>query len=90
MPKVKLGRKETREQPPIDWLWAAVLERRMALKVSIKDMAEIANVSYGTMRNYAAKSPWDWPRQMRENVCSAFGINVSVSPTSNGLEVIAG
>lgn len=87
MPKVKLGRKE---QPPIDWLWAVVLERRMALKVSLKDMAVLAGVSYGTMRNYATKSPWDWPRPMRESVCKEFGINISVNPTEKGLEVIAG
>lgn len=86
MPKVKLNRKPP---PPVDWLWAAVLERKAANKVSLKEMARIADVSYGTMRNYAIKSPWDWPRPMRERVCKEFGISLNVTPKGLDLEVNA-
>lgn len=84
MPKVNLNRKE---QPPMDWLWAVVLERRAVNKMTVKDLAKIAGVSYGTMRNYATKSPWDWPRPMRERVCKEFGISLAVSPKGLDLEV---
>ena len=73
--------------PPIDWLWAATLERRAALKVSIKDLAKLCNVSYGTMRNYCAESPWEWPRCTREKACKALGIIFTAEPEESGVEV---
>lgn len=85
MPKVrKLGKAEP---PPIDWLWAAMLERRMVLGITVKDMAKIAGVSYGTMRNHASKSPWEWSRSMRERMCKEFGITIEVAPAGSGIEV---
>ena len=86
MPKVKLNKKVP---PPVDWLWALVLERKATMKLSVKDMAEVAGVSYTTMRNYAGKSPWDWPRPMRERMCKELGIKVTMTPTVDGLEVRA-
>lgn len=85
MPKVrKLGKAEP---PPIDWLWAAMLERRLVLGITVKDMAKIVGVSYGTMRNFAAKSPWEWSRGMREKVCKELGITIDVVPSGAGIEV---
>jgi len=84
MPKL---RKPKVEPPPIDWLWAAMLERRLAYGLTLKEMAALAKVSYGTMRNYACKSPWDWPRPMRERTCKALGIELNVTPTGTGVEV---
>ena len=85
MPKVNLNKKQ---YPPIDWLWAAVLERRAVMGVSLKDLAEMCHVSYGTMRNYAMKSPWAWSKDMRDTVCKSLGISVIAERTPEGVEVI--
>ena len=85
MPKVK-----KKEPPPIDWLWAVVLERKAASGMTLKEMADLAGVSYPTMRNYSLKSPWDWPRPMRERLCKSFGININVMPQNADLEVKIG
>lgn len=87
MPRVNLGKKQP---PPIDWLWAATLERRAALGVTIKDMAKMCHVSYATMRNYAARSPWEWTRGMRDAVCRELGIIVNTTPNGNELGVSIG
>ena len=76
MPKVKLAEFSRRGAPPIDWLWAAVLERAMVLHMSRKDLADLAGVSYETMRDYIRKSPWAWPNEPRERLCAALGIEV--------------
>ena len=79
MPKV--NQKYTScKAPPIDWLRAAILERQKVYGYDLKKMAKIAGVEYGTMRSMWRKSPWEWSRVTRENVCHHFGINISVSP----------
>lgn len=62
--------------PPIDWLWAAILERKAQYGWDLKKMAEVAGVSYPVMRNLARKSPWEWSKSARENVCDAFGLEL--------------
>lgn len=83
MPKVKLNREPPK---PVDWLWAVVLERRASRSMTLKEMAKVAGVSYGTMRNYSMKSPWDWPPRMRDNICKEFGITLTVN-TPNGVDL---
>jgi len=74
MPKTKIGEKYSPKPPPIDWLWAAVLERKKVLRYDLKQMAEIAGVTYATMRRYIGISPWQWNDSARNNVCRRFGI----------------
>ena len=77
MPKSKLAdviSAKKRDAPPIDWLWAAVLERKMVLGYDLKQMAEVAGISYDTMRKWILKSPWEWSADARTRVCQAFGI----------------
>lgn len=85
MPKTKLGEKFSAQEPPVDWLWAMVLERQKVKKISLKKMADVADVSYDYMRRLINKSPWDWPRYARERVCNYLGINLVVTP--NGIEL---
>jgi len=74
--------------PPIDWLWAAILERQKVYGLSAIQLAEIGGTTYDLMRTYLNKSPWDWNREVRERVCEALGIKISVGPTmKNGIEV---
>ena len=62
--------------PKIDWAMAAVLERAMVLHLSRKDLAQMACVSYETMRDYIRKSPWDWPVDVRERLFKSLGIEI--------------
>ena len=76
MPKVKLATFSKRGAPPIDWLWAAMLERKMVYHYDLKQMAEITGVSYETMRRYIRMSPWEWGRKPREQMCRNLGIKL--------------
>ncbi len=79
MPKVNLSNCAEKEAPPIDWLWAAVLERKTVLGYDLKQMADIAGVTYETMRHYIRRSPWTWLPEARGRVCMKFGIKTQVS-----------
>lgn len=77
MPKSKLSdliSEKKRDAPPIDWLWAAILERKMVLGVDLKQMSIIAGVSYESMRRMITKSPWEWSADARTRVCKEFGL----------------
>ena len=83
MPKHK-KKFNTNEAPPIDWLWGAVLERIRVYGMSLEDLARIAGVEYGNMRQMINRSPWDWKKVYRDRVCSYFGISIYVSPNVDG------
>lgn len=90
MPKVK-RKFDTNTAPPIDWLWACVLERQKVYGYDLRDMAMIAGVEYGNMRCMWRRSPWAWKREPRERVCRHFGINLNFVPVANdGIEVRIG
>ena len=72
MPKSILERKA----PPIDWIHAAILERRIAYGYDLHKMAAIAGVSYEYIRKFYNKRTSDWPQDALRNVCDAFGIKV--------------
>ena len=81
MPKVNLGRYKPKSQP-IDWLWAAILERKVANGYDLKHMAKIAGVSYDYMRRLINTPTRDWPYGALDNVCKEFGIKMI--PSVNG------
>ena len=83
MPKRK-KKFDTANAPPVDWLWAAVLERQRTYGMTLEEMANIAGVTYASMRQIICESPWNWKREVRERVCEYFGINIRVSPTADG------
>lgn len=84
----KINKKFSGKAPPIDWLWAAILERQKMYGLSVIQLAEIGGVTYNLMREYINKSPWDWNREVRERVCDALGLKISVEPrTTDGIEV---
>ena len=77
MPKSKLATSAKKAQmPPIDWLLAAVLERKMVYGYDLKEMAKVAGISYETMRHYIKVSPWQWAEKARNRVCEHFGIEL--------------
>lgn len=74
----------TNQAPPVDWLWAAVLERQRVYGLTLEQLANIAGVSYGNMRRMVNKSPWSWRREYREKVCNYFGISIAMNLSSDG------
>ena len=74
MPNYKQKKITKKNAPPIDWLWAAVLERKMVYGLDLKIMSEICGVSYPTMRRYIGCSPWTWKPEARTKLCKALGI----------------
>lgn len=84
MPKVNNKKLTKNTAPGIDWLWACILERQKVYGYDLKEMAAIAGVDYGNMRNLWRKSPWEWKRDVRDRVCRHFGINISVVPGLDG------
>ena len=86
MPKTKLDKFSKHEDPPIDWLWAAVLERMRVKKIDLKGLSKAAGCSYESMRRYINESPWNWPRGVREGVCKHLGVGFTVTPGMIELE----
>ena len=75
MPRSKLAEAAKRKVPPVDWLWAIVLERKSAYGYDLKQMAKAAGVSYNTMRKYINISPWEWGPKARNRICAEFQID---------------
>lgn len=83
IPKVK-KKFSTANAPPVDWLWACVLERQRTYGLTLEEMSIIAGVTYASMRQMINESPWSWRREPRDRVCEYFGINISITPTTEG------
>ena len=77
MPKLRDGAVYRKDSaPPIDWLLAAVLERKLVLGYDAKRLADIAGVSYETMCRNLRISPWRWSPRTRTRVCQTLGIRL--------------
>ena len=46
--------------------------------MDLQELAKVAGVSYTMMRQYIRKSPWEWPRAVRERILSEFNIQVEM------------
>ena len=67
------------EYPPIDWLMAAILERKKVMKLEWGDLGECCGMSSSAMRKMAcSKAPEDWPKAIREKVCRKLGIEAKM------------
>ena len=87
MPKLRtLHRRQ--EYPPIDWLWAAILERKVTYGYDLKRMAEVANVSYGYMRRLINSPTRRWPYGALLHICDALNIEVAPSEDGRTLEMV--
>lgn len=71
MPRTRL---DQLNEPEIDWLRAAILERMAVLKVNQKELAAAAHVNYDVFRKYFTRSPWSWPDDIRNSVCRKLGL----------------
>lgn len=65
--------------PPIDWLMAAILERKRITKMEWADLATAARITPENLRRLAStKPPLEWPTDVRQAVCRKLGINAKL------------
>ena len=74
MGKPKLARPK---YPEIDWLMAGFLERKRVMNLTWDEIGAAAGMNGNAFRRLAAtKSPADWPKDIRQNVCRMLGLEV--------------
>ena len=75
MPRTKLDKPK---YPPIDWLMAAILERKKVMGLEWGDIADmVGGISAEYLRKLASsKPPMKWPDDIRNKVCRKLGINI--------------
>lgn len=76
MPRTRLDRYAKPEEPPIDWLKAAVLERLDAKGYTLKRLSAETGIGYENMRALMRRPPMAWKPEHRDNVCRVLGIKV--------------
>lgn len=77
MPRTKLDRAK---YPPIDWMKAAMLERKQTLSITSDELAAAANVSPAYLRKLMTKKHTDdWKPDIRRAVCRELGIGVKTT-----------
>lgn len=75
MPRTRFDNIAKRAQePPIDWLKAAILERIDQRNITKAELAQQAGIGYANFLVLMRKSPMDWRREQRESVCRVLGI----------------
>ena len=75
MPRTLLTTKYSEpKRPPIDWLRAAILERQAVYGYNLQKLADIGGCSYTMMRTWIRRSPWEWPKDLRNRICKEFGL----------------
>ena len=78
----KMNEMHKKKLPPIDWLWAAILERTRVAGYDLKALANIAGVSYDYMRRIYNRPTSEWPHGALQRVCKEYGI--TIVPTVGG------
>lgn len=81
MPKVKLSRYAKSKTPPIDDGWGAILVRKEQMGLSLKDIADYAGISYGSLRHFWGKPPIMWNPRQREKVLNTLGLRAELRIT---------
>ena len=76
MPKVKLAQPK---YPPINWLTAAILERKRVMKLEWNDLADKAGMTGDQLRYLLnSKPPEEWPCDVRNKVLRVLGLSVKL------------
>ena len=71
-------------RPQIDWLKAAVLERKMAKKMEWSEIAAKAHVTPDALRKIVTtKHSDDWNPDIRRSVCRTLGISTKMVITAD-------
>lgn len=78
MPKLRTNRPKN---PPVDWLKAAILERRVSMSVPNEVLCKAAMISEPYLRKLLTqKHTRDWPYDIKECICKELGITIRTQP----------
>ena len=86
MPK----KKTTEEIAEIDPAWGAILCRKQQLGLTFGDIADMAEIGYGSARLIRRKPPLEWPNHIRVKVLDVLGLRQRIviedkdAPTEGG------
>lgn len=89
MPRTRLDR---RRDPPIDYVKAVMMERKLALHLTYDDIAKSANITPDYLRKLmATKNTDEWSSDIRKAVCRTLGIKIettlSMVTENNGIRL---
>jgi len=85
---IKIPRTVFDEPEDIDWLKAAVLERKLAKKLDWPDVAAKAKIPPDKLRKTVTnKHSDDWDRDLRTALCRALGISTKMVIQAKGVEL---
>ena len=74
----KTGKKIEPTYPDVNWLRAAILDRKSTLHLSWNEIGEAVGTTGGALRQllYSTPDPWDWPNYTRQKVCRVLGLEI--------------
>lgn len=76
MPRTKFDKPR---YPPIDWMMAAILERKRVMKLEWSDIAVNCGMSSDSLRQLASKKPpEEWPKEIRNHVLKTLGLSAKM------------
>ena len=79
-----------KQDPPIDWLKAAILERMAAFGFTREDVSTLSGISPGTFRGMMNRPPAEWDHHQRHAVLSALHIRISDMPEAVQIKIAQG
>lgn len=65
--------------PPVDWLMAAILERKKVMKLEWKDIADEVGMSPEALRKMVmTKAPAEWTKETRDKILKVLGLRAKL------------
>lgn len=75
-------------RPDIDWLKAAILERKMAKKLEWADISAKTKISPDKLRKMVTnKHSEEWDPEAKRALCRALGVKVKLVVSADGVEL---
>ena len=64
--------------PEINWLRAAIIDRKNSLDYTWDELGEAVGTSGDALKHliHSQPDPWEWKRTTREKVCHVLGIEI--------------
>ena len=64
--------------PEINWLRAAIIDRKSTLNFTWDELGEAVGMSGDALKHLMRNrpDPWEWKRSLRDKVCRVLGIEI--------------
>ena len=79
MPKMGAKPKIEPKYPEVNWLRAAIHDRKNMMKLTWDQLGEAVGTTGDALKHlmHNKPDPWDWPRYTRDKVCRVLGIQTN-------------